>query len=187
MTLRIMKVVHNNALYNRFRDLGAFNDVEAVISSNLKYILALEYGHSQQAPVGIIRRYRNEYRAILREELQEALYRTGYDYAAAARAGITESALRILVKIVERTPVDTGRAKGSWIVTLPGGKVQQGARPVSETEQKARARVNAARKRRAAAKDRKKAARDRRRADRALAGAGKRVPSPRKRKGKARK
>lgn len=185
MTLRIMRVVHNNELYNRFRDLGAFDGVEATISSNLTYILALEYGHSEQAPLGMVRRYRNEYRAILREELQEALYRTGYDHFAAARAGITEASLRILVRIVDRTPVDTGRAKGSWILTLPSGQVRQGGRQMSEAEQKTRARGLRARKRKAKAKVRKREKRERLRAAR-KAGTVKRAPR-RKRKGKARR
>ena len=168
MTLKIMRVMYSNDLYKRFADRGAFDDNSATISSNLAYILALEYGHSKQAPLGMIRKYRNEYRAIVYEELQEALYATRYDYDAAARAGITQAALRVLVKIVERTPVDTGRAKGSWIVTLPGGKTQAGGKSVTEEQQKTKAKANRAKRARQANKDRNKAIRDARAESRSM-------------------
>lgn len=137
----------SDATRQRFERARALQGVYAVISSNLEYILALEYGHSQkQAPGGMIRLYRGVYRRILEESLQNALYATGYDFQAAAKLGVTEAALRILNEIVARTPVDTGRAKGSWVVTLPGGATQQGARPVSAERQKAIKKARQARK-----------------------------------------
>lgn len=142
MTLEVMGLRMTPETRRKFERWAAGVDATAVISNNLPYILALEYGHSRQAAYGFIRIYKSDFRRMVDEELQEALYRTRYDFPKAYREGITLAALRILGEIAKRTPVDTGRAKGAWIVTLPDGSVRREAREVSADQQKSRARAN---------------------------------------------
>lgn len=118
--MAVNRVTVSPALQALFADARALENVEAVISSNLNYMLALEYGHSAQAPGGMVRNYSGEYQTMLEANLRDALATYPNDIKKAARAGITFGALEIMRAIVERTPVDTGRAKGSWIMTPPG-------------------------------------------------------------------
>jgi hypothetical protein len=118
----------------------SFDNIVGIISSNLEYILALEYGHSQgQAPTGMIRNFSREHDAILLAELTHALEVYRHDVRKAVKAGVSMATLEIMRAIAERTPVDTGRAKGSWIATLPGGQrlAPEGVKPVSEAQQRA--------------------------------------------------
>lgn len=116
------------------------DDVVGIISSNLVYMLALEYGHSQgQAPTGMVRAFARQYNEMLLAELTHALQVYGPDVRQAVRAGVSLATLEILRAIAERTPVDTGRAKGDWVATLPGGRRlnPEGTRQISEAQQRA--------------------------------------------------
>lgn len=125
---------------------GASGDTRtyAEISSNLAYILALEYGSSDQAPNGgIIRTYLEQYERWVAEEFEAAWQTHAPDIETATAEAITMAALRILRAIADRTPLDTGRAKGDWVARLPGGKLQREA-PVVTAEQQAAIRKTAA-------------------------------------------
>lgn len=123
-------------LMDLFNEGQQLQDVSALVSSNLEYILALEYGHSQQAPDGMVRRRYAAHRGMLVEELEEAFREHGLDILKAGQAGVSFAALRIMRDIADKTPVDTGRAKGAWIATLPDGKRVQDGPVISKAHQR---------------------------------------------------
>jgi hypothetical protein len=123
-------------------DLEAFlslrlGDLEAQILSVLEYILPLEWGTSKQAPQGMVGKFIGEYQGWFVEELLHALDVYPNDLPKALEAGVTMAALRIVRAIADRTPVDTGRAKGSWDVVLPDGTVVPMGPKITLEEQRA--------------------------------------------------
>lgn len=94
------------------------SEVRASLSSNLVYILALEYGHSTQAPVGMVRVNRARIRSIARGELRHAIA-TNDDPQEAILQAVVGTVLGAEAIIVEDTPVDTGTAKNSWTTRMP--------------------------------------------------------------------
>lgn len=139
--MAVNRITVSPALQALFDEGRALHQVTAVISSNLEYMMALEYGHSNQAPQGMVRIYATEYQVILEANLQHALVTYQGDLVKAAKAGVTFGALEIMRAIADRTPVDTGRAKNDWIVTTPDGRQmsdeETGQRPISPEQQKA--------------------------------------------------
>jgi hypothetical protein len=122
-------------------DLEAFlslrlGDMEAQILSNLEYIMPLEWGHSGQAPQGMVGAFINDYQDWFVAELRIALD-TSDDLPKALEAGVTMAALQILRAIADRTPVDTGRAKNSWDVVLPDGTIVPVGPEITLEEQRA--------------------------------------------------
>lgn len=112
--------------------------VTGEVTSNLVYMLALEYGHSkQQAPEGWIRRNRDAYARLLRGEIEHALGVYRDDPVRGVVGGVWMGVLGIAQQIADGTPVDTGRAKGSWVARLPDGKRQRQAPAVSAAQQRA--------------------------------------------------
>lgn len=94
------------------------NNIEGQVVSNLPYMIDLEYGSSTQAPTGMLRINLARIRQLTRVELQHAL--TLYSSPSVAlEAAVTSSILGALRILAIATPVDTGRAKGSWRAILP--------------------------------------------------------------------
>jgi predicted Zn-dependent protease len=141
MAMVVNGIEMSRALEALFLRAGSLHVSPATITSNLAYILALEYGHSRQAPDGMYRRQLNALGYMLEEEMLEAVREFGITQQA-LDVGIARGAERILVALVEATPVDTGRAKGSWVMRLSNGRVEQASPTVSEAAQKARQRAN---------------------------------------------
>lgn len=92
--------------------------IQAIVASNLSYILALEYGHSTQAPAGMVRVNRARIQAIGRDSMRLATASTNDPFEALLMA-VVDTALAAEAIIAEETPVDTGTAKNSWTVRLP--------------------------------------------------------------------
>lgn len=92
--------------------------ITAIVASNLDYILALEYGHSAQAPAGMVRINKARIQAIGRQALRRAAGQTS-DPREALLMSVVETALAAEAIIATDTPVDTGTAKNSWTVRLP--------------------------------------------------------------------
>lgn len=112
--------------------------IRGEISSNLVYILPLEYGHSKQAPNGdIIRNHLGQYRGWVQEEVEAAWAKHAPDLGAAIHEGISLATLRILRAIADRTPVDTGRAKNAWIARLPDGSIEESGPKITARQQRA--------------------------------------------------
>lgn len=100
---------------------SSLTNVHGTVSNNVEYIWALEYGHSGQAPEGMIRRNLNAFGYMVDEEIQAGFDTYGAtDIRKAILAGTSTATLRVMRAIADKTPVDTGRAKGGWTATLPG-------------------------------------------------------------------
>ncbi len=110
--------------------------IRGEVTSNLEYMLALEYGHSSQAPSGWVRRNRDAYARLLRGEIEYALRIYPNDPIRAIYGGMALGTMGITRQVVDGvptdvgTPVDTGRAKGSWVARVPG--TNQRYRPAPE-------------------------------------------------------
>lgn len=140
MTMAFGGIEMSRELAAIFASAGSLHIKPVSITSNLQYILALEYGHSRQAPDGMYRRQLNALGYMLDEEMQDALEEFGITQQA-LDVGIGRGAHRVLVALVEATPVLTGRAKGSWVMRLSTGHTEQASPTVTEAVQKARIRA----------------------------------------------
>lgn len=135
MAIAVQGITMSRELRELFSSAGRLQVKPATITNNLDYILALEYGSSKgQAPFGMYRRQINAFGYILDETMRAAFEEHGVTQQALDQ-GINEAALRILVKLVEATPVDTGRAKGAWVARLNTGQDFPGAQPISAAQQ----------------------------------------------------
>lgn len=95
-------------------------EVQGSVTSNLIYILPLEYGHSGQAPSGMLRPNLRRIGALARGELQHSLAVLD-DPTEALLMAVTGATSAALAVIVEATPVDKGAARLSWRARYPGG------------------------------------------------------------------
>lgn len=113
--------------------------IEGRVSSNLDYMPYLDKdpGHSQQAPHGIIAPHMAEYQAVVAANLRQSLAMYPGDIQKAAESGISFATLGVLGLITNYTPVDTGRARSSWVATLPGGRIIRGGAVVTAEMQRA--------------------------------------------------
>lgn len=125
------------ALRRLLEQQGTLTNHTGVIANNVDYIYWLEYGTSKMPPRSMIRIYLREYRAMFDEEVHAALGAYGTDLDAALKRAVSTATLRIMRAIADRTRVDTGRAKGGWTATLPGGKVVASGKTITPEEQKA--------------------------------------------------
>lgn len=138
----------------------------AFVGSNLKYMPRLEAGHSKQYPKGIYAPQQAALGAQVAADVGDAFaaHQQG-DVVEILAQGLNLSALGVARALADATPVDTGRAKNSWIVVPAmrkssqttslmvgmGGRLQpEGgyaiAQPMSAEQQKAkRQQLNAAR------------------------------------------
>jgi hypothetical protein len=144
--LQNQSLILSPALRLLFDSAKIMKSVEGRIASNLDYMPYLEGppGHSQQAPDGIIAPHLAEYRAILEARLRQGLKSYPTDPQQAAMMGVSGATLDIMALMMKYTPVDTGRAKGSWTAYLPGGRGIQGSGAVITAEMQ-RAILNARR------------------------------------------
>jgi hypothetical protein len=110
-------------------------DVSGSILSNLEYIIPLEYGHSKQAPQGMVGKYVSEYRGFIKEAFNRVYPSKTQDLQRAMVYAITEATNRAMRAIADRTPVDTGRAKGSWTASTPDGKTYNLGEQISKAQQ----------------------------------------------------
>jgi hypothetical protein len=96
---------------------------EAEVYTDLVYMPALEEGHSRQAPDGMVDINLANGAANLNRALDRAIdwIIDGADPDAALEGALNDGALFLLREIVVDTPIDTGRARGSWEVTLADG------------------------------------------------------------------
>ena len=132
------------------------DEVQALITSNLEYILPLEDGYSPQAPEGMVDVNLPNIRRLFEHDVGRLDFATATERDM--RKVVTEAALFGLAEIATDTPVDTGRAKGSWTVVLPDGSrtdaVAKGHAPPANSEQSAKlrkaARARVARRRKRA-------------------------------------
>lgn len=130
------------ALFERASTGGT--PVQAIISNNVSYVAYLEHGTARMAAHPMIGPYLGEYRAILEGEIQHAFTVYPDDPQRALEAGVASAALAIMRAIADRTAVDTGRAKGAWVATLPDGSTKgEGDRgpAVTSTAQRAKNRA----------------------------------------------
>lgn len=152
------EVRFSNRLQKLFEEARNLQEVKGVVSNNLEYILALEYGHSLQAPDGMVRRRKLAHDYMLQEEVAHAFKASG-SIQRAMEAGVASATLRVMRDVSDATPVDTGRAKNAWTATLPNGRQVQAGTTISEQQQRvisaARRRADTTRRQ----KDRAKAAR----------------------------
>lgn len=101
--------------------------IEGKVVSNLVYMGALDDGHSDQSPDGMIdpnKPYIETYLTHAVKEATDAIAR-GADPTTALREAVTDATMFALRQLVLDTPVDTGRAKGSWTTILPDGKTTE--------------------------------------------------------------
>lgn len=96
------------------------NEIEAQITSDLEYILPLENGWSPQAPDGMVAVNLPNIRALFERDVGRLDFATATEHDM--RRVVIEAALFGLSEIAADTPVDTGRAKGSWTVVLPDAR-----------------------------------------------------------------
>lgn len=96
---------------------------EAEIYTDLIYMPVLEDGHSPQAPDGMVDINLANGAANLNRALDRAIDRIidGADPDQALEGAMNDGALFLLREIVVDTPIDTGRARASWQVTLADG------------------------------------------------------------------
>lgn len=95
----------------------------ADFSTDLVYMPALEDGHSQQAPSGMVdinlaNGARQFDRALDRAIANIA---SGRDPDRELTGAVNDAALFLLREVVVDTPIDTGRARASWQITLAEG------------------------------------------------------------------
>jgi hypothetical protein len=96
---------------------------DAEVSTDLAYMPALEDGHSRQAPDGMVDINLAHGAANLNRALDRAIDRI-IDGAApdgALVGALNDGALFLLREIVVDTPINTGRARASWELTLADG------------------------------------------------------------------
>lgn len=114
---------------------GLPDEIEGSVTSNLQYMPALDgitkdgqarKPHSEQAPDGIT----GPARAAIETNFVHAVSDATAAIAKGANAlcemnqAVADATLFGLRELVEGTPVDTGRAKGSWEARLPNGEVK---------------------------------------------------------------
>lgn len=138
------------ALFAHCRDL---KPAVGTISTNLNYMPYLEDGTSRMPARPVLAPYLAEYQALVEEELAEGMRRYPSDPQKALNAAITLATIAIMARMADRTaqpagPYFTGRAKGSWTATLPGGRTMRSGTVMSAEQQRATLRA-----RRAAARD----------------------------------
>lgn len=135
---RISKTVAiSDDLARLFDEARRLKPAQAEVSSNVNYMRGLEMGRSDQAPRGMIRAYRGEYRRMLRDSAGRNLRIQPGGLQRALNLTVADAAMEIMAAVAERTPVDTGRAKGSWVATLPGGKRIESGPTISAEQQRA--------------------------------------------------
>lgn len=96
---------------------------DAEVYTDLVYMPPLEDGHSRQAPDGMVDINLANGAANLNRALDRAVDRIidGADPDRALEGALNDGALFLLREIVVDTPIDTGRARASWEVTLADG------------------------------------------------------------------
>lgn len=104
-----------------FSGLGDSNPagIEAQVVNHIRYILSLEYGHSQQAPNGMLRTNMGRLENAARVFMQRHLAENPDNPGRALELAVAEAAQFALKVLVEATPVDTGAAKREWRVIGP--------------------------------------------------------------------
>jgi hypothetical protein len=108
----------------------------AEISNNVNYIEVLENGRvvnqqgrlqgSDQAPDGFVRAFFSEYEQIAETEVQAEygieLRKTNPDLSQGVKNGIDSAAFAIASLLITRTPIDTSRARTSWMLETTDGE-----------------------------------------------------------------
>lgn len=93
---------------------------EIDIEGELPYMTSLEGGYSPQARDGMVRKFMSDYAKIIENSIIKVFgpQRKAENIVNELGAGFSLGALEVTRKIAWRTPVDTGRAQGSWLVRL---------------------------------------------------------------------
>ena len=136
-------------LRNLLSGAGVPADLGAEIEGGRWYTTLIEYGSSKKRPEGVWRAHLMEHRRALEEEMKaEAakLYRkdgsfrsrggrqlTSDDLGKSLRDGFSDGVKAVLRAIEELTPVKTGRARSSWVATLPNGRKVKAIKHVGDT------------------------------------------------------
>jgi hypothetical protein len=136
-------------LKNLLSGAGVDQNLGASIEGGKWYTTLIEYGSSKKRPEGVWRNHLMEHRRALEDEMKaEAarLYRkdgqfrsrggrqlTSDDLGQALRDGFGDGVTAILRAIEQLTPVKTGRARSSWVATLPNGKRVKAVKHVGDT------------------------------------------------------
>lgn len=119
------------------------------IHTSLTYMPALEDGHSPQAPDGMVDVNLGNGAVMFDRAIDRAVdaIANGADPDRALTSAVNEAALFLLREIVVDTPIDTGRARESWEITLADGvhhnSVDLGLTPPAESPAAGRARARA--------------------------------------------
>lgn len=136
-------------LKNLLSGAGVDQNLGASIEGGRWYTTLLEYGSSEKRPEGVWRAHLGEHKRALETEMQaEAakLYRKGGgfrtrggrqltsdDLGKALRDGFGDGVKAVLRAVEELTPVKTGRARSSWVATLPNGRKVKAIKHVGDT------------------------------------------------------
>jgi hypothetical protein len=108
----------------------------AEVSNNVNYIEVLENGRvvneqgrlqgSDQAPDGFVRAFFSEYEQVVETEVQAEydieLRKTNPNLSQGVKNGIDSAAFAIASLLTSRTPIDTSRARTSWMLETTDGE-----------------------------------------------------------------
>lgn len=96
---------------------------QADFFTDLVYMPALEGGHSQQAPSGMVDINLDNGAREFDRALDRAIdaIADGRDPDRALTGAVNDAALFLLREVVADTPIDTGRARASWQIKLADG------------------------------------------------------------------